>query len=212
MMTRLINNDEVQIDEVVKSRNVEVVKNKNKERARIDSMDSQKIDSLLRHSVDNFINDTNDIYESIERLNHLKKQDKQAKQVKHIEDKYKTVPATYLNNSLGFQRSASQKYNYKNTGKESDSRFLHISPMASNEKHSNFNTRIKSSKMLNSQYSKQMPGPSQGYNAPPRYSSLMPNQYSNDQDVYYVKPVPKNDRRNTHYSFSAQRRSDQVPE
>jgi len=178
-------------------------------------MDSQKIDSLLRKSVDCFLDETKDIYKSLERLNKLKqKENQQTKQPKDTDVGYNQVPMSYASNSGGFQRSASQKYNYRKGNNDQDSRLLHIaiSPLNSGEKpRSNMNSRVKSNAMLGAHQKQQIPSQSPNFTAPPRYSSLMPNQYGQDQETYYAQ-IKDHGRPTAHYSFSAPRKSDNLPE
>ena len=178
------------------SRNLNIVSKNNREGKRIDSMDSQKIDSLLKKSVDDFISTTNDVYESLEKLNNLKKKENLVRN--KIEPKHEKVHIPHNNTPAGFQRSASQKYNYRKGIGDPDPRYIHVSPMGSGKKdRANYNARP-------------LPIPNQNFNMLPRYSSLMPRYAAQEQEVYYVQPLKDHARQNTHYSFSGQRNSEQM--
>ena len=178
------------------SRNLNIANKHNREGKRIDSMDSQKIDSLLKKSVDDFISTTNDVYESLEKLNNLKKKENLVRN--KIEPRHEKVHIPHNNTPAGFQRSASQKYNYRKGIGDPDPRYIHVSPMGSGKKdRANYNARP-------------LPIPNQNFNMLPRYSSLMPRYAAQEQEVYYVQPLKDHARQNTHYSFSGQRNSEQM--
>ena len=189
-------NQQIHNQAELESRNLNIANKHNREGKRIDSMDSQKIDSLLKKSVDDFISTTNDVYESLEKLNNLKKKENLVRN--KIEPKHEKVHIPHNNTPAGFQRSASQKYNYRKGIGDPDPRYIHVSPMGSGKKdRANYNARP-------------LPIPNQNFNMLPRYSSLMPRYAAQEQEVYYVQPLKDHTRQNTHYSFSGPRNSEQM--
>lgn len=213
MMTMNPNSQDIKAEVEIESRNIRMSNRRDKDGARVDSMESQKIDSLLRKSVDNFISDSNDIFESLEKLNKLKQKQNEMRKSHKVNNKgYETAPATYSNPIGNLPRSASQKYNYKRAN-DPDSRFLHISPLGSGEKpHSNFNTRVKSNKMLATHYTKPIPTPVHNYIAPPKYNSLMPQHMTQDNEIYYIQNLKDQGRLTAHYSFSSHKRPENINE
>ena len=175
-------------------------KGRNMER-KYDSMDSQKIDELLKKSIDSFIYETKDIGKLTRSDKELQSKEV-VKTLKSDINKQSPLPSN-LNSQGNFQRSASQKWKFSKTPvNEKDQRFYQASPMDSGSKRS-------TDRRINKPYI--TPQTNQNCVIPPRYSSLMPNQYQGDADTYYAQN--KNQFRQMHNnSFNVPRRAEELPE
>lgn len=178
------------------SRNVQVM-NRDRNGKKVESLDSQEIDGMLRNSIDNFIYETKDLKKTMQgriQKNSGHKMDQ------FFENKSSKKHQSSISNTL--PRSLSQKYNYsKQAPHDGDTRFTHVSPMNSGIKRSMDRTNYKTKPIHHPP-----PHLAQNFNAPPRYSSLMPTQY--EPELYYTE----NPRQIQQYSFNAPRHSDHLPD
>jgi cell division protein FtsB len=169
------------------TRNSEIVMKRDRHGNRIESMESEKIDSLLRKSIDNFIYETKDLYQDLEKTGSKK-----------ISKRPVSGNAIHENNQL--PRSASQKYDYKTKQvNEADPRYMNISPLGSGRKKTSHKPQLHPTP----------PQTTQHFNVAPRYTSLIPQGNTIDPEIYYAQQRD-NGRQIHHYSFNVPRYSDNV--
>lgn len=169
---------------------------------KFDSMDSQKIDELLKKSIDCFIYETKDIVTQSKNSNNFQSREDDNNRTNQSDLNKQNLIPTVLNNQGAFQRSASQKWNYSKTPvNEKNQRIYQASPIDSGSKRSTDRRQSKP-------YS--IPHTNQNFVIPPRYSSLVPNQYINNE-VYYAQNRDQIRQANNH-SFNIPRKVDKMPE
>ena len=192
------NREEVKEIEVnIKNRNYMFRKNSRCDNEKICNNEATQIDEMIRKSIDNFINETKDIL----KPSPVTQNDENAGISEFEETKKSSFPYYPQKNAGTFQRSASQKYNYKRPKMhDNESRFLHISPLNSWNKRS-------AEKKINKAYL--IPHPNQNFAVPPRYTSLVPNQFQQDNDTYFAQNKDF-DHQYKNYSFNMQRRTDNI--
>ena len=184
------------------TRNIDVVNRRGKDGEKVNSLDSQKIDSLLRNSIDNFIYETKDLFQPKGYSSDGIKNNMERNKTEYDSDH---AVRNYPPKNANMPRSASQKYNYRQTPiSDQDHRIPLGTPVNSGSK-----------RIVHRKNHKMHPTPPhKGFkniqrNKPEnyKYASLLNQQQQFAQDGYYAQGA-ENHRQIHYHSFNAPRKSD----